>query len=36
MDENFVINLGNNNVAVIVSDNNKGGQEFKSTFNGLV
>lgn len=36
MDEIFVINLGNNNVAVAVPDNNKGGQEFKSTFNGLV
>ena len=32
MDEIFVINLGNNNVAVAVPDNNKGGQEFKSTF----
>lgn len=36
MDEIFVINLGNNNVAVVVLDNNQGGQEFKSTFNGLV
>lgn len=36
MDEVFVINLGDNNVAVVVSDDNKGGQEFKSTFNGLV
>lgn len=36
MNEVFVINLGNNNVAVVVSDSNKGGQEFKSTFNGLV
>ena len=36
MDEIFVINLGNNNVAVVVLDNNQGGQELKSTFNGLV
>lgn len=36
MNEIFALNLGDNNVMIIVSQSNKGGQDFESTFNGLV